>query len=451
MSIRNTYQTARLALAAQSAALNTAGQNAANAGVEGYSRRRLSLRTLPQAPNGLWSRPHEKAAFSPGVGIEGLRRMRDELMESAARDARSGLGGADEQHRALSALEGLLGTGSGGTLADVAGQFWSSFSDLADNPTDTGVRRAVLGRATALADTLRGMDDGLRHLSGSLTTDLGDGVKEVNSLLDGIARLNTTIRSATMAGTADLESEDQRDKLVGQLAELAPIRIQRDGRTGDYTVNLGGHALVSGDTATHLALDAPANGTPSLRLAGTTAPVAFEDGRIGARLTLLTQTLPGIQSTLDTYAADLVGALNGQHALGTDLDGNAGGDFFDPLGTTARTLRVALTDPRQIAAATAGEPVGDSGNALALGSLRETYERRAIDLLSGVGAQVQSAAGEALRLDTVTQHLSALAHGVSGVSLDEEMAKLIEHQQAYQAAARVLTTAEQMMDTLLSI
>lgn len=451
MSIRNTYQTARLALAAQSAAINNAGQNAANAGVEGYSRRRLTLRTLPQTTGGIWSRPHGQASFSPGVAIEGVRRMRDELMESAARDARAGLGGADEQHRALSTLEGLLGTSKGGALTDVLGQFWNAFSDMADHPTDTGVRRSVLGRATALADTLRGMDDGLKHLSTSLTTDLGDGIKEMNSLLDGIAQLNATTRRASAAGTPDLEAEDRRDQLVNQLADLAPVRVQRGGNSGDYTVTLGGLALVSGDTPMRLALNTPTGLPPYLTLEGTTSQVSFQDGRLGARLSMITETLPGVQTTLDGFAADLVTALNAQHALGSDLDGNPGGDFFDPAGLTARTLRVAVTDPRQIAAATLNQPAGDSGNAHALVNLRDGFERQSIDLLSGIGARVQAAEGEALRLDTAFRHVEALARGISGVSLDEEMTRLIEHQQAYQAAARVLTTAQEMMDTLLRI
>ncbi len=451
MSIRNTFETARLALAAQSAALNNAGQNVANAGVDGYSRRRLTLQTLPQHTTGMWSRPYGQAQFAPGVGIEGVQRMRDELMEGAARDARAGLGGADEQYRSLSALEGLMGTGQGGTLADVLGQFWNSFSDLANSPTDVGVRRAVMGRATALADTLRGMDDGLKHLSSGLTTDLGDGVGEMNKLLSGIAQLNTTIRRADATGTPDLEAQDRRDQLVDQLSELAPIRIQRDNKTGDYSVVLGGHALVSAGTATHLELNTPVGATPFLTLKGGQTQVAFEDGRVGARLTMLTTTLPGVQTELDAMAADLVGALNGQHTQGTDLDGNPGGDFFDPLGTTARTLRLAITDPRQLAAAGAGLPAGDSTNALALVNLRAPFEQRGISLLSGIGANAQAAEGEALRLDAVTRHMDALAEGVSGVSLDEEMTRLIEHQQAYQAAARVLTTAQDMMDILLAL
>ncbi len=450
MSILRTYQTARLALQAQTAAMNTAGQNVANAGVEGYSRRRLTLQTLPQANNGIWSR-NTSMGLSPGVTVQSITRVRDELLANAARDARAGLGGADEQYRGLSALESMLGTTDAGALPDVLGQFWNSFNDLANSPTDKGVRRAVLGHGKTVADTLHRMDDNLRTLGGQLQEDLGAGLKEANALLDGIARANEAINKARATGAPDLEAEDERDRLVDQLSALAPIRVHRDAAQGDYTISLNNHALVSRTTVTHLELDAPAGGPVALRLQGTNVNVSMQDGRIGARLNLLTTVLPGAQQTLDTFAADLVTALNAQHAQGDDLNGAPGGDFFDPLGVTARTISVALTNPDALAAAATGQPAGDTTNALALAGLRAPFEKGAIDFLSGIGAQVQQAGGETRRLEAVTSHLEALEKGVSGVSLDEEMTRLIEHQQAYQAAARVLTTAQTMMDTLLSL
>ena len=41
--------------------------------------------------------------------------------------------------------------------------------------------------------------------------------------------------------------------------------------------------------------------------------------------------------------------------------------------------------------------------------------------------------------------------GMSGVSVDEELVKIIEFQTAYQASARVITMANEMLQTLLNI
>ncbi len=450
MSIFRTYHTARTAMAAQSAALNTAGQNVNNVGVEGYSRRRLTMATLAQPNQGLWSRP-QGMGLAAGVAVESITRMRDELLVNAARDARSGLGGADEGHRGLTALESLLGTTSGSALTDVLSDFWDGFAALSDAPTDLGVRRSALGRANALADTLHRMDGDITALATRTQDDLTAGLDDANKLLDGIGAANAAVRRARAAGVPDLEAEDRRDALVDQLSELAGVRVHQDKNNGDYTVTLEGHALVAGDVVTHLGLDAPKGGTPALVLDGTTVAVRTEDGRLGARLSMLTTVLPGARGTLDAFASDLVTAFNAQHAQGDDLNGTPGADFFDPTGTTAASLRVALTDPAALAAAASGQPPGDSSNALGLVGLRGTFEKQAIDFLSGIGQQVQTAEGEAFRLDTVTRHLEALEKGVSGVSLDEEMTRLIEHQQAYQAAARVMSTAQSMMDTLLGL
>ena len=44
-----------------------------------------------------------------------------------------------------------------------------------------------------------------------------------------------------------------------------------------------------------------------------------------------------------------------------------------------------------------------------------------------------------------------MCQAVSGVSMDEEMTKLLEAQHAFAASARVLNTAEEMMQTILAL
>ncbi len=449
MSIQNLYRLSRRSFGVFSAQMNVAGQNVANAGTPGYSRRRLMVAPVGPPRGGVQMRP--AFAVGGGVSAQSLERVRDGLLASASGDARTGLGGADEETRLLSALEGTFGVGSGASLQDVMGGFWNAWSDLANNPTDTGVRTTLLSQAETVADTVGDLDANLARLAGETQTALGQSVGEVNGLLDEIAALNTQISAASAAGSPDLAAEDRRDAAVAELAAFVPVEVSSDGN--GYTVTIDGMVAVQGDEARGLTLDTPTGGPAAVRFEGTTVAFASSEGQVGAQLRTLNDTIPATRAALDEFAAALVTQVNDAHAAGFGLDGSTGLNFFDPAGLTAGSVRLSddLDDPAKIAASGAlGEP-GNSDVALALAGLRTGFDEQVVDLVSGVGAKLRAAKTAANGHFAVVSHLDAMQRGVSGVSLDEEMTNLLEAQHAYAAAARLLTTADEMMQTILAL
>ncbi len=446
MSLFGTYHTARRALAAQTTALATTGDNVANAGVEGYARRRVNLRTS-QAPGGGFG----STGFHAGGGVQvsGIERLRDELVTQSARRSRSLLGGADERARALGTLEAVFSTSGDGTLPDTMGRFWNAWNDLSQDPESPASRRAVLSQARGVADTVNQMGNGALRLQEQSIFDLRAGVDDLNSLTQELASLNQSVRIGASTGVPDLAAQDRRDVVLDQLAELAPVAIKRQA-DGTATVSLDGMNLVQTDDVTLLAVD-ESTGGPRVMFGDTDVAMRTTSGRLGARLDVAANQIPAALTTLDAFALQLVQAVNTQHALGSDQDGNVGGAFFDPAGVTATSLSLALTDGRQLAAAAAGEPAGDSQNAVALAALREPIDRAAVDLLSGLGSTVESALRDQERHSAVVISLLGLEASKSAVNMDEELTNMIAHQQSYGAAAKLLTTAEQMMQTLLSI
>ncbi len=184
-------------------------------------------------------------------------------------------------------------------------------------------------------------------------------------------------------------------------------------------------------------------------------------GSLGAYQGFVATVLPGYQAALDTFAADLVGAVNAQHATGFTPGGGAGGPVFayNP-GVAALTLRVALSDPGEIAAA-GGSPVAefDGGNAEVLAGLRfdlaagggtETLNGAVRSLVGDVGSATAAAFGEADAQGAIASAAHNARTAMHGVSLDEEMVSLLTHQRAYEAAARVMTAVDQTLDTLIS-
>ncbi|MBW7956360.1 MAG: flagellar hook-associated protein FlgK [Deltaproteobacteria bacterium] len=164
------------------------------------------------------------------------------------------------------------------------------------------------------------------------------------------------------------------------------------------------------------------------------------------------------------------GAYTSGSAIGFDglsvtiTDGTrppAAGDKFMVSATenAARDFSVAVTDPDKIAASStsAGIP-GDNTNATALAELRDKgsingasfgsfYNRVVTDL--GTSASNAKARAEAQKI--YMSELRAARDSVSGVSIEEEAINLVKLQRAYEAAAKVMSTVDQMLETLLSI
>ncbi len=452
MSLSNLYSTARRGLLASQAATNATGNNIANAETAGYTRRAVNLRPGAPTPGGLFI--SSAPSSGGGVNVEGFGRVRGQLLDLAVRNSRTASGGAGEGAQLLSSLEATLAPDGGEAFLGAIGGFFDAWSDVADAPTDPGVRDALLAAGETLTRTFQNADRQLQAYGEGVQDSLVGTVDEINTVLSEVADLNVIIRTARSQGGDDLDALDRRDLLLDQLSGLAPVSI-RPNENGTVTVAINGMVGVQDGEARPLRVELPpAVSEPAVYANGSSRPFTFDatqDGVLGAQLNLLTSALPAARDALDAIAADLVARVNDAHVGGTGLDGATGRTFFDPAGTTARTFALSadLTSADAIAAGTGGP--GDSSVATAIAGFGEEATGAGTKILSGIGARARSAIASAEANDAFSAHAEALRDGVSKVSLDEEMTNLIRFQQSYAASARVLQTAESLFDTLLSL
>jgi flagellar hook-associated protein 1 FlgK len=99
----------------------------------------------------------------------------------------------------------------------------------------------------------------------------------------------------------------------------------------------------------------------------------------------------------------------------------------------------------------------NNGNARALLALRDglivggrTMADSWSQSLADMGVRVQSAQSSASISAAVASQTEQVRSSQDGVNLDEEAARLIQFQQSYQAAAKVLQVAQSLFDTLLN-
>ncbi|NWG74588.1 MAG: flagellar hook-associated protein FlgK [Rubrivivax sp.] len=430
------------AMFASFAQLQVTGHNIANAGVDGYSRQEAELASAKGQFTGA-------GFFGKGVDVVTVSRAHDAFLTREAANA-SSLAAMDRtRFEQLTRLEEVFPMGERG-LGYAAQQFLNAMVDLASRPQDASTREVVLARADDLAARFNLAARQLDGLQAGVTQDLNHSVATVNEIAQRIADVNQQIAMVKGLGQPPNDLLDQRDRLVQQLSGYLQVSTipADDGTLGVFIA--GGQRLVLGNQAQPLQvvpdpLDASRSALGIVEAGGVRPLTAdlLTGGSIAGLLRFQNEDLAAARESIDGMAAAFADAVNAQHALGDDLDGNPGDDVFDYGGGVAgaaRALTLNITDPRRIAAAAAGQPTTNNDNARALAALRDAA---VVDGQTITDAYASAMAGVA---EAAEQQRAAKA----GVNLDEEAARLIQFQQAYQAAAKVLQVAQSVFDTLLS-
>jgi flagellar hook-associated protein 1 FlgK len=440
-------QTALSGLRAAQAQMNTIGQNMANVDTPGYTRQLVDLtEAMPyQSPSG-W--------MGTGVDVSGINRARDAFLDARVRSTSDTQAGLQARADLLQSTETVMGEPSQGISGPLAA-VWSAFENAASSPADTGARTAALSALDNLATRVRQVAAGWSQIRGDVQQSLSAAVTDVNSRLGQLATLNGAIAAASPSGSPN-DLLDQRDVLLDKLATEAGATsiLSADGTA---RVLIGGLSVVNGTSATPLTLQAGG------ALADPSGNTAVAGGTIGGYQTFLSSDLPAYQAQLDGFATDLATALNAQHANGFTPAGQPGGPLLTyTASAAAATLSAVVTDPSQLALSSAAGPpfpTYNGVNAQALADLRTapvasggtlSLGGALQSLVTGLAASTSNVVGTAQSQSSLLQSIQSARTGSQGVSIDEEMANMMEAQRAYQAAARVMTVVDENLDTLVN-
>jgi flagellar hook-associated protein 1 FlgK len=450
MSLSSLLGIARSALAARQTQLEVTGHNIANATSDGYTRQRVRLAasTPLRTPVG---------QIGTGVVVDGIERARSTGLDASFRTESGSLGRFQTLYDTLGRVEAMLGEPSDTGLAASLDAFWSAWSDLAADPSGSATRTIVRQRATQIVSQIGDLGRRIEGVRTQTVTQLTSQVGEINNAAERIVALNIQIQAA---GTAP-DLRDARDLALDQLSKLAPVRVI-EHPTGAIAVYTGDALLVDSGTRREMTVNYSLDGVYSLGFADSSRPVLATNSSTGALVDLLNTGLPELQQQVDQLAGAIVTAVNTEHRLGFTADGATGTDFFVPTGTTAYTMALASAitlSVHAIAASGTGAP-GDGTVAQAIANLRGTalsgLDGRTAgafyaDLATGLGMSVADANRQVTTQDILVSQLANQRSSVSDVSVDEELVNLIAFQQAYIAATRVVTAADEMMQAVLAM
>jgi flagellar hook-associated protein 1 FlgK len=445
-------------------AMDVAGGNVANVGTEGYARRNAvgQAQGAPAVP-AMWSRWD---GAGNGVSIGSVDRMVDPFLDARGRIEHGNKAFLETRSTALVRVENTLGEPGDAGVAAALTAFQQGWADVANNPGDGAARSQLLGRANTLAVALGSQARSVTIEWADQRSRLDAAVTEANGLASDLARVNESIGVAEVTGTDAGLLLDKRDQITMRLAQLVGATSTLDAN-GVMRVEVGGATLVDGKRSGSISVTgeatysatAPASLSVSVtEPSGAAQTVNIARGTAGGQLDLLQKALPSYLSQLDGFASDMAGRVNAQHAAGFDLQdpSQPGGDIFvssDGNPITAGSIRVAQLTSDQVAAsdfrtATDG-PTLDGSNAdrLATMDLGGSAYR---SLVTTFGADVASARRVAESQRVLTGQVDAAREAISGINIDEEMVNLLAAQRAYEGAARVMTTIDSMLDTLIN-
>ena len=464
--------TALRGVLAQQNALDVVGHNIANLNTEGYSRQRAEIVTAPPWSTAAYNSQVAPGQLGTGAEVTRLERLRDAFVDVAVRNQFGGQAAAQASVEQMSQVEAVFQEPGDGGISALFERFWAAADDVAARPDDISARQAFAQAANGLATGFRQLDASLVDIQSQSNARLDASVLEIDGLSSRIAALNVEIADALAYGQQPNDMLDTRDQLMDDLSKVINFTYS-EAPTGEVTISFGAFGnlvdpLAAGgfNSMSRPALDAAyANG--DLRSGRAFADMQLWDpaGAAGSAGTGIVDTVRG---QLDQLVADFVGRVNAQHGAGFDLNGAAGGNIFDAGGTTAGTIQLdggndILANPWLVAAASSwaapGEP-GNGGNfltllnnvrdALAPALGNQSWAQFYSGVVTGIGSQSASAQRDLDNADVLVEMSLGRRAQVSGVSLDEEMSNMLRFQHAYNASARVLTTMDDALDTIIN-
>jgi flagellar hook-associated protein 1 FlgK len=463
MSTFSGISTALSSLTAQRQAINVAAQNLANVNTPGYTRQRADMVSVTGTDAPAFFSKSD--GVGNGVRINTIDRLADAFVDARLRSASGSSGYLTSRAEAYIKLENSFGenAGSKDALSIQLGQMWNAWQEAANNPSDSSSKSVLLTQSQQVVDKMHSLSQSISNQWKTTYSAVSNMVTQVNSTAASIADLNSKILVAQANGQPAGELQDLRDTLINQLSDSVGA-ITSTRPDGQIDVMVGGNALVSGNRVSQLSLSGAttyaeaAAGTPiGLQWSDhPNVPVALTGGAVAGHLSTLGPASSGgilasAGAQLDEIAMKLMDDVNALHQTAVTVGGTAGGAFF--AGTSAADFRLVVTNPDDVAVADPAIGGYDGTIGLEISRLAtapdgadEMWNRLVVDTGSKTAAAISSATvAEQSRASIEAERLAG-----ASVDADEETINLMTFQRAYQAAARVMTTIDEILDTLIN-
>lgn len=485
MTITSTLSNALSGLVATSRAAELVSSNVANSMTEGYGPRELQISGRIYVAGGA------------GVRVDGVSRNVDEALLGDRRLADASVGYHQTLNKFSRGMVQAIGSpDKSGSLSAVFSDFEAALVHAATQPDNDARLTGVVDTAKNLVNRLNSLSDHIQAARQSADGEIAKQVKSMNDNLTAIKDLNIKIQDAHIRGTDPSALMDLRQSKIDEISPIVPLQ-QLPRENGAVALITKGGAILLDGGASHLSFSSTNTIVPEMRVeSGAISGLALNDqpldmrrergalagGSLAALFQVRDQSAVVAHDRLDGLARDIIERFQSS-SVDPSLPPGAAGLFTDGGGAFAAANETALAsrlavngavDPSQGGevwklrdglGAAASSNVGNNSilnqmieavrttqapASTALPAVDRSVSGRAADLLSLFGGEkknTESRLGFALG-----QHQSLRQMELAkGVDTDAEMQKLMVLEQAYAANARVISAADEMMQTILAL
>lgn len=477
----------RSGLAASKKSLEVTGHNLSNVNTEGFSRQKVNQSTsIPVSVSGF--------VQGTGVKIDGVTRFSDEFVEKRLNNAIGSSKYYEARSENLEQVENIFNELDSDGLNQVLNKFFNSFRELANQPENETIRSVVRDNANLVVKDFRRIRGTLDQQSITIDRKIQSSVQDINQMLYHIADLNGKISNIESAQGETGDLRDQRDLALRHLSEHFKIHTYSDERNRFVVTAQGIGTLITGLNVQELATisknksDSTNNMNGSVEIVLKDRPSQkitdkFAGGSLAAVIKVRNEDIKKLQNDVDGIAYQFMTSVNAIHRQGfvnrsiktgpdgeplkTDTKGlTTGIDFFQqPLEVEDASNVIDLSDDvkkdlTNIAAALAPNAPGDNRVAIAISKLQHerisgegnvTLEEKYLQTIGAIGLETGKARLDAEQAVGILTQATSLRERLTGVSIDEETSNMVRFQQAYQASAKMMQTADEMFKTVLEL
>lgn len=445
-------------LNASMAALTVTSNNLASAMVPGYSRQHAMLSSVG---NGIYG-------SGSGAMVDGVRRISDQYEVAQLWNTTSNLSFSKTQASYFGQVEQIFGS-EGNNISAGLDQLFASLNSAMEQPNEIAHRQGFLNEAKAITQRFNSISEGLDAQVSQIEGQIHASAKEINAQLATIASFNADIQKANASGNVPLTLLDARDAAVDDLSQIIDVKVVEDA-DGMFNISLAqGQPLLAGTKASKITVNpdpaSPRFNQVSIQFGQSSFPVdESAGGSLGSLIDYRENSLLNSIAFIDELAMTMADEFNNVLGAGTDLNGNTPSQqlfSYDPTNPAGSLTITAGFSADMLAFGKDGTP-GDNSNLKDLVELANknfSFSSMGVEATMGdvfaskIGelgsasrqAQMSKDTAEKLQIEAQTQWAST-----SGVNVDEEGANLIMYQQAYQANAKVIATADQLFQTILN-
>lgn len=479
MSLQAAFRSVQSALASNAFQAATVSRNMSGADAPGYSRKIVLVEPAQQGQ-------------SPATRI---MRTSDASLQSAALDARATVQRNEEISRYLEALQKIVGEPADETSpAARLVKLKTALLTAAASPQDQASLLAAVNSAKSVASCLNEASAAIQKARSQADSDMGASIARVNALLENFGTINATIVSGQSTGGDVSDALDRRDAILADLSKEIAISTVSD-LNGEMSIYTDTGVALFQRTARTVSMEATPTCTASIAgqsvyidgvaVTGPSAAPPLHAGAISGLSQFRDEISVAFQLQIDELAVGLISAFSqasqapGNSTSRTGLFTWSGAPALAPSGLAALASEIRVdSSVEQDPALLRDGGIGGSPDHIYNSGGSVSYSSRLYALVDALGAPQnvsasslpsrlsvndtslqsqawlegvrQQANEESTNSNAVLTQATAALSNATGVSIDDQMSKMLDLENSYQAAAKMMASIDSMYAALFS-